>query len=117
MDGRASQPPLARWIATVLRLGTLAAVAVIAVGLVWATIAGQPRGGTRPVIDEISAGGGDGVTAVGLLALTLLPILMLCLAAAAFRRAGEPRMVLTTLGVGALIVASLVAAAVIGPSI
>lgn len=117
MGGRAPQPPLARWIATVLRLGTLAAVAVIAAGLGWATIGGQPRSGTRPVIEEIGAGGGDGVTAIGLLALTLLPILMLCVAAAAFGGARERRMVVTTLGVGGLIVASLVAAAVIGPSI
>jgi hypothetical protein len=121
MTGTAREPtpatPLARWVAGVLRWGTVAAVAVIAAGFVWATLAGLPASGTRPVVDEIGAWSGDAVTAVGLLGLTLLPIAVLAVAAAAFWRARERRMVAITLGVAALILASLAAAAIVGPTI
>ena len=109
--------PLARWVAGVLRWGTLAAVAVIAAGFAWATLAGQPASGTRPVMDEIGSWSGDAMASIGLVGLTLLPVAVLGVAAAAFRRAGEGRMTAVTLGVAALIVASLAAAAIVGPAI
>lgn len=110
-------PPLARWVAGVLRWGTLAAVAVIAAGFVWATLAGHPASGTRPVVDEIGSWSGDALTAIGLLGLTLLPVLVLGVAAAAFSGERERRMTTVTLGVAALILASLAAAAIVGPAI
>ena len=115
---RTAVPPrLATWVAGVLRWGTLAAVAVIAAGFVWATVSGQPASGTRPVVDEIGSWSGDALTAIGLLALTLLPIVVLSAAAAAFWRANERRMTVVTLGVAGLLIASLAAAAIVGPSI
>lgn len=114
---RAPAPPLARWVAAVLRWGTVAAVAVIGAGFAWAMLSGQPESGTRPVLDEIRSGSGDAVTAIGLLGLTLLPIVVLAVAAAAFWGARERRMVAVTLGVAALILGSLAAAAIVGPTI
>jgi hypothetical protein len=92
-------------------------VAVIAGGFVWATLSGQPASGTRSVVDAIGAWSGDALTAAGLLGLTLLPIAVLAVAAAAFWRARELRMVAITLGVAALILGSLAAAAIVGPTI
>jgi hypothetical protein len=114
---RPPTPALARWVAAALRFGTLGAVALVAIGFAWATIAAEPRGGTRPVADEISRASGDAVIGIGLLALTLLPIAVLVVAAAAFRRTGEHRMLGVTAAVGFLIVASLAAAAAFGPAI
>lgn len=108
---------LGRWVAAVLRVGTLCAVLLVAVGYAWSAVAGQPRRGARPLLGEIAEGGGDGVTALGLLALTLIPILVLGAAAIAFRRAGERRMAAAAVAVGTLLIASLVAATLIGPAI
>ena len=108
---------LARWVAAALRYGTLGAVALVAIGFAWATVAAEPRGGTRPVAEEISRASGDAVIGIGLLALTLLPVAVLLVAVAAFRRAAEHRMVGVTAAVAVLIVASLAAAAVFGPAI
>lgn len=115
--GRTPTPALARWVAAVLRWGTVAAVAVIATGFGWATLSGQRAGGTRAVVDEIASWSGDAVTALGLLGLTLLPIVVLGAAATAFWLARERRMTAVTLIVAGLIVASLAAAAVVGPVI
>jgi Protein of unknown function (DUF1634) len=114
---RAATPALAQWVAAALRYGTIGAVALVAVGFAWATIAAQPRGGTRPVVEEISRASGDAVIGMGLMALTLLPIAVLVVAGAAFRRAGEHRMLGVTAAVALLIVASLAAAAAFGPAI
>ena len=114
---RTPAPQLSTWVAAALRWGTVVAVAVIAAGFVWATLAGQPASGTRPVADEIGSWSGDAVTAIGLLGLTLLPVGVLAVAAAAFWRGRERRMTAVTIGVALLILASLAAAAIVGPAI
>lgn len=114
---RPATPALARWVAAALRYGTIGAVALVATGFAWATIAAQPRGGTRPVWEEVSSASGDAIIGIGLLALTLLPVVVLVVAGAAFRRAGEHRMLAVTAAVAVLIVTSLAAAAAFGPAI
>lgn len=116
-DTEVREPALARWIATSLRVGTLSAVLLIGIGYAWTTFVGAPPQGERAITREISDGGGDAVVAIGLLVLTLLPIVVLVVAGVAFARSGESRMVATTALVTVLLVASLVAAAVIGPVI
>lgn len=105
---------LGRLIANVLRIGTLGAIAVIAVGyaVAWLTGAAPPAG--ERLVDAVGAGGPDAVTALGLLALTLIPLAMLGVAVVAFHRAGERRMTVISLIVTGLVVASLAASALIG---
>lgn len=109
--------PLAGWISLVLRVGTFIAVALTAVGFAWASLTAEPRTGAEPVVAEMARGGGDGLAASGLLALTLVPIVMLAAAAVALGLAGERRMGAAASGVALLLAASLVTAAVIGPVI
>lgn len=108
---------IGRWIAALLRYGTLGAMALVAGGWAWSALASQDPGGPRPVLRQIAEGGGDGVTALGLLALTLVPIVVVGAAALGLHRAGERGRALTAVGVGILLVASLVVAAVVTPSI
>lgn len=116
----ANHPPRAElglWVAWVLRAGTLVAMALVVVGSVWSTAAGQAHPKAAPVLEEIAGGGGDAVTAVGLLTLTLVPVVMLVAAALALARAGERRMAITTGVVALLLVGALVTAAAIAASI
>lgn len=114
---RGASPRLGRWIAVLLRGGTLGAMVLVACGYAVAALGGEAREGPRPVLEEVGRGGGDALVAVGIMALALLPLAVLGTAAVAFALAGERRMTLITLLVGALLLASLVAAAVIGPAI
>lgn len=108
---------LGRWVGGTLRAGTLAAMALVAIGYAWAVISGQDPAAAQPVIREIGRGGGDAVTALGLLTLTLVPIVVLGAAAAAFQRAGERRMAGVTAAVALLLLASLAIAGAIGAAI
>lgn len=108
---------LGRWIARILRTGTLAAVGVTAIGYALAVSTGQPHDGPQPVAREVAGGGGDAVVAVGLLALTLLPVATLAAAVVAFHRAGERRAAATAGGVTMLLLASLAAAAMLARGI
>ena len=108
-DGTSGE--IGRWIAALLRYGTLGAMGLVATGWAWAALAGQDPRGARPVVAQIAEGGGDGATALGLLALTLVPIVVVGAAALGLRRAGERGRSLAAIGVGILLVASLAVAA------
>ncbi len=109
-------PELGRGIAAVLRGGTLLSVAGVVIGLGLAIVAGGAGPGPTPVLDMLRHGGGDALTGAGLLALTLTPPASLVVAAVALARAGERTRALTAAVVLVLILASLVAAVVIGAS-
>lgn len=109
-------PPLAslgRRIAAVLRGGTLLAVAAVGVGFVLGLIDGGPGPGARPIVELIGGGGPDAFIGAGVLGLTLLPVLVALVAAVTFGAAGERRHGLTSLAVLALLVGSLVTAALV----
>jgi uncharacterized membrane protein len=104
---------LGRRVAAVLRAGTLAAVLVIGIGYVVALASGGPSPGSRPLGELIRAADADAVTSIGLLGLTLLPLGVLGVAARSFQSAGERRYLIACLVTLALLVASLVIAAVV----
>jgi hypothetical protein len=101
-------------IASILRAGTVIAVGTVAIGLVWATLAGTPASTDLTVVELIAAGGPDALVAAGLLGLTLVPIAALAAAASVFLRLGERRPLLVTGAVLILLGASLVASVIIG---
>lgn len=107
---------LGRGIAAILRIGTVLAVLVIGIGFVVASMTGLPSRGSRPLIDYVTNSGPDTQIAVGLFALTLLPLVVIGFAARIFSRDGERRQLWTTLLVLALLGGSLVVAAVLGPA-
>lgn len=108
-----TRPALGRWVARILQLGTLAAIALVAIGYGWAVLAGDAHLEPAPVLDAIRHGGGDAVTALGLLTLTLVPVGVVAAAAASFLRAGERRMAATAIVVMLLLLGSLATAAVL----
>ena len=114
---RRPRAELGRWVAWVLRAGTLGAIALVVAGYAWSVAAGEPHPAAAPVLDEIAAGGGTAVTALGLLTLTLVPVATLLAAALALARAGERRMAITTGAVVLLLLGALVTAAAIAASI
>ena len=116
-EPRGAPGEIGRWVAALLRYGTLGAMALVGGGWAWSALAGQGPRGPRPVLTQIAQDGGDGVTALGLLALTLVPIVVVGAAALGLHRAGERARAFTAIGVGILLVASLVVAAVVTPSI
>jgi uncharacterized membrane protein len=105
---------LGRGIAAVLRIGTVLAVLVIGIGFVVASMTGLPSKGARPLTDFVTDSGPDTPIAVGLFALTALPLIAIGYAARAFAADGERRQLATTLVVLVLLAASLAVAAVIG---
>jgi len=108
------QEELGRGIAAVLRIGTVVAVVAIAGGLVIASVAGGPGPGPSALTELLRLGGGDAFIGAGMLALTLTPPAALVVAAFALRRAGERSRAVTAVAVFMLLIASLVAAALIG---
>jgi uncharacterized membrane protein len=108
--------PLGRRIATVLRGGTIVAVAAVGVGFVLSLVAPDPDPGARPLVDLIAAGGPDAFTAVGMAALTLVPVAMLAVAAVTFLRGGERGRFLISVAVAGMLLVSLAAAALFLPS-
>ena len=105
---------LGRGIAAILRVGTALAVLVIGIGFLIASMTGLPSNGPRPLTDFFIDGGPDTQIAVGLFALTLLPLVATGYAARAFAANGERRQLVTTLVVVALLAASLAVAAILG---
>lgn len=103
---------LGRGIASVLRGGTLAAIAAVGIGYLISLASGEEPG-QRPLTDVVAAGGGGALIGAGLLVLTLVPVGVLAVAAIGFARHGERRHVAATLMVLALLVASLATAAVV----
>lgn len=103
-----------RGIAAILRVGTALAVLVIGIGFLIASMTGLPSEGRRPLTEFLLDGGPDTPVVAGLLALTLLPLVAAGHAARVFAVTGERRQLVTTLTVLALLVGSLVVAAVLG---
>ncbi len=99
-------------IAAVFRLGTLVAMAIVGAGYLLG-LAGEDSKGQQPLLDQLSGGGSEAVIAAGLLALTLLPVAVVIAAAIGFARTGERRSALTAITVLALLLASIVTAAII----
>jgi len=117
-DERLPAPDVPGWgiVATILRGGTIVAVVAIGLGLAWALLAGGSGRTDRTVVELIAGGGPDALIAIGLLALTLVPIAALAAAASVFARLGERRALLVTAAVLVLLLVSLVAAAFLGAS-
>jgi hypothetical protein len=111
------EPELGEGIAAILRVGTILAVLVIGVGFLVASMTGLPSRGARPLTDYITRTGPDTPIAVGLVGLTLLPLIVLVYAARAFARSGERDQFITTVVVIALLATSLVVLVLIGPGI
>lgn len=103
-------------VAALLRIGTLAAVVAIGVGLAWALMTATPAATDMTVMELIANGGPDALIAIGLLGLTAIPIAAVGAAAVVFARLGERRSLIVAAGVLVLLVVSLVASAVIGAS-
>lgn len=99
-------------IATVFRLGTLIAMAIVAAGYLLGLVSGTGDG-QQPLVDQLSGGGPEAVIAAGLLALTLLPVAVVIAASIGFAQTGERRRFLTALLVLVLLLASIVTAVVI----
>lgn len=111
---RSALPPSFGGVAATLRIGTLAAVGAVAVGLAWATVSGADGRSNRSLLELLATSGPDAVIAFGMLGLALVPIAALGTAAVTFARAGEPRSAAVAASVLALLLASLVTALVVG---
>lgn len=96
-------------IAAVLRIGTLVAIAAIGIGYVVLVASGEDPG-SPSLVDLLDGGGAAALIGLGLFGLTLLPVVMLTVAAIGFRRLREQRLVITTLVVIVLLLASLATA-------
>ena len=105
---------LGEGIAAILRIGTVLTVLIIGVAFIVASMTGLPSRGERPLTDYLTRSGPDAPIAVGLLGLTLLPLIVVGYAARSFARTGERDRLITTIVVLVLLVGSLVLAVVIG---
>ena len=114
--GGGTRRELGEGIAAILRIGTVVTVLVIGVAFIVASMTGLPSRGGRPLTEYVTRSGPDAPIAVGLLALTLLPLIVLAYAARSFARTGERDRLITTIVVLALLVGSLVVAVLIGSS-
>jgi uncharacterized membrane protein len=99
-------------IATVFRLGTVIAMAIVVVGYAWGLVRGTGDG-QQPLLDQLRGGGPEAVIAAGLFALTLLPIAVVIAAGIGFARGGERNRMLTSAAVLGLLLVSLAAAAIL----
>lgn len=103
-------------VAAVLRAGTLATAGITALGYLVALLSPAPGPGAEPWAELIVAGGPDTLIAVGLLGLSLIPVVALAAAVSVLWRRGEPSRALVGGGVLLLLVASLVVAVAVGGS-
>lgn len=108
--------PLGPAVARVLRVGTLAAAATTAVGFLVSLVVSEPGPGARPWTELLTTGGPDALIAVGLLGLSLIPVVALTVAVWILWRHGERRRASVGGGVLLLLAASFVVAALIGAS-
>jgi uncharacterized membrane protein len=99
-------------IASVLRVGTLVAMAVVGIGYLLLLASGQDPG-SPPLVALIQDGGAAAIVGLGLFGLTLLPVLVLGVAVIGFRRLHEHRLVATALLALLLLLASLATAVVL----
>ena len=100
---------LATLVTLPLRVGTVAAVALVAIGLImsWLDPSRATTGDHAPLVDTILAGGSPAVISVGLLLLTLVPMGVAIGALIGFWRAAERRYLVGSAVVAGLLVASL----------
>lgn len=107
---------LGEGLAAVLRVGTILAVLIVTTGFVVASMTGLPSRGRRPLVEVVFGAGPDAPIAIGLLALTVLPVIAIAYAAWFFARAGERVQALTAVAVLALLLGGLAIAIVVGPA-
>jgi hypothetical protein len=99
-------------VSTVLTVGVWSAVGCVALGLAWSALSGRSLDMPGADLGEMLTAGEPGsVVLLGIVLLVLTPIAQLVAAAAAFARNGERRYLVTTAVVLAILVASLVLAA------
>jgi uncharacterized membrane protein len=93
-----------------LRVGTVVAVVLVALGLAMSWIEGSDSAATphAALLNTIARGGSSGVIAVGLLLLSLVPLGVAIGAVIGFWRSGERRYLVASAIVAVLLVASLV---------
>lgn len=102
-------------LATVIRLGTWLAVAVVGVGTAWLAVAPPPP--PRPggdLLGQLGAGGPGSVVMAGLLLLALTPVSVVATAAVSFVGLGERRYAVAASTALALLVAGLLAGILTG---
>ncbi len=97
-------------ISAVLRLGTIVAIAFIGTGYLIAMVGGDARTGPRSATDLISEGGPSALVAIGLLGLTLIPVVMLATAAVGLALLRERRMATASVVVVVLLLGALATA-------
>lgn len=103
-----SRTELARLVSVPLRVGTVLAVLLIAVGMLLGLGDGGTTGSSgEPLIKTISAGGWPALISLGLLLLTLVPIAVTTGAVIGFARGGERRYLVASAVVAVLLMASL----------
>jgi hypothetical protein len=102
---------LGRHIAIVLRVGTLAAVVALAAGYVIVAAGGASAPAGSSVLERLGDGPGDALLVIGLLALTLTPLVAVLGATIDLVRAGERTRAMTAALVVVLLLVALVAAA------
>lgn len=113
-----SSGELGRWVGSALTWGGLAAVLLLAMGVVIRLVIGEPEPppGTS-LVDVLRDGGAASIVAAGLLGLSLVPIAELAVAAVAFGRSREHRYLLITVVVLGLLLIGLVTAIVAAPAL
>lgn len=100
---------LATLLTLPLRVGTLAAVVLVAIGFVLSWL-GPPEPAVKahtPLVETILSGGAAAVTSIGLLLLTLVPLGVAVGAVIGFWGSGERRYLVGSAVVAGLLVASL----------
>ncbi len=114
VDREARSRALHELIAAVLRIGTLVAMALVAIGYGLALFLGAPSAGSVPLLELIGRDAHSTFMGLGLLGLALIPVIMLAVAAVTFASFGERRMVVTSAIVGLLLIGALVVAVMFG---
>ena len=94
-------------IAAVLRYGTVVAIAFIGAGYALSLSNGAARSGARSALELLSEGGSSTLITIGLLTLTLIPVVMAGVAASGFVSLRERRMASASLLVLVLLVGAL----------
>jgi hypothetical protein len=107
-DAPALGPP----IAFTLRIGTVLAVVGIGAGYLLEAMPGEATNGSVAAL--IAGGGAGALIGAGFLALTLTPLVAAAVAATLLARRGERGRAIAALLAFALLLASLIAAAVLG---
>ena len=106
---------LGEGIATVLRVGTGVTVGLITVGY-FVALAGTEEVGAIPLSKLLAHGGGLALIGIGLLGLTVVPVVMLAVAGLGFWLVEERRAAVISAVVALLLAFSLLAAFALSPA-